>query len=75
MMRHFCQSVEGALKNWKRREWVSIMKSNSLKSVEEAQELFWKLHSEGKRVIPIGDCDNFDFKTGCRGHESKNANG
>ena len=24
---------------------------------------------KGHAVIPMGKCDNFDFKTGCRGHE------
>lgn len=24
----------------------------------------------GHEVIPVGDCDNFDFKEGCQGHEA-----
>jgi len=27
------------------------------------------LLSEGKEVIPIGQCDDWDYKTGCRGHK------
>lgn len=24
--------------------------------------------SEGKRVLPMGECEGFDFQTGCPGH-------
>lgn len=25
--------------------------------------------SQGKKVLPCGPCDNFDYQTGCKGHE------
>lgn len=65
---HVCQSVEGALKNWKAREWKSIAKSNGV-TVAEAKEAFWEYMREGKRVIPIGEaCEGFSYQTGCPGH-------
>lgn len=33
-------------------------------------ELMDKL-AEGKRFLPIGKCDNFDFQNGCQGHPSE----
>lgn len=34
----------------------------------EAIEYLEQCRDEGKRVIPLGECDNFDYQTGCRGH-------
>lgn len=24
--------------------------------------------AKGRRVLPLGECDNFDYQTGCQGH-------
>lgn len=67
-LRHVCQSVEGALKHWKAREWKSVAKQNNC-TVDEIKNEFWKLHAEGKRVIPFGEpCEGFNYQTGCPGH-------
>lgn len=34
----------------------------------ELKDELWQALKEGKKVIPTGDCDNFDYKKGCRGH-------
>jgi hypothetical protein len=67
---HLCQSVEGALKNWKKAEWKSLAKSNNC-SIDDMKEYFWNCLKEGKLVLPIGECDNFDYKKGCLGHENR----
>lgn len=36
---------------------------------DELKGVFLKMQSEGKRVFPLGDCDNFDYIVGCKGHE------
>lgn len=36
---------------------------------EEALELIFEFIREGKERIPLGRCDNFDFKKGCQGHK------
>lgn len=33
-----------------------------------ATELQWHLN-KGHRVIPIGHCPDFDYQTGCPGHD------
>lgn len=66
---HVCQSVEGALKNWKKSDWKFIAKSNGC-TPEQAKESFWDYLREGKQVIPIGkECDRFSYVDGCPGHE------
>ena len=38
-------------------------------TVKEIRD-FMKLQlAMGRRVLPCGDCDNFDYQTGCKGHE------
>jgi len=68
MKYHLCQSVERALKNWKSREWKSVAKENGI-SVEECKSIFRQYVREGKRLIPIGECEGFSYETGCPGHE------
>jgi hypothetical protein len=69
---HMSLSVRGAL-NWDKKrfkdacKWIT-KKDGTPFSPSGLREMFMDLLSEGKEVIPIGDCDNFDFKTGCKGH-------
>lgn len=72
---HLCQSVRGAIRNWNGRQWNDatewITRKDGTKFTgEELEHLFHTMLAEGIEVIPFGDeCDNFDPKTGCRGHE------
>lgn len=66
---HVCQSVDGALKHWRKREWLSVARSNNV-TIDAMKEKFRIMQFEGKRVIPLGDpCDGFSYLTGCPGHE------
>jgi len=66
---HVCQDVDGALRNWTKKQWQSVAKNNGM-SIDEAKAEFKKYQAEGKRVIPIGPaCEGFSFQTGCPGHE------
>ena len=39
-------------------------------TVEETKAVLLDELEQGHTVIPYGDCDNFDYKTGCMGHEN-----
>ena len=66
---HMCLDVRGALMNWNDREMKGVFKDNGrVLSVREAKEFLMDEIAKGHRVIPIGDCDTFDFETGCPGH-------
>lgn len=71
---HMCQSVRGALRNWSGKQWNDatewITRNDGTKfNGEELEHVFQTMLDEGKEVVPFGeDCDNFDFKTGCKGH-------
>ena len=69
---HMCLDIQGALNNAKGKPNKKLsyadhdngraMTYGELKSVLQESLI------EGKRVLPMGDCDNFDYQTGCRGH-------
>lgn len=35
----------------------------------EAKQNLLECLAQGKRFLPVGTCDNFDYETGCLGHE------
>ena len=73
-IKHIAQSVEGALRNWKDRDWKRCADENNC-TVNEVKDAFWSYLSEGKKLIPIGhECEGFSYQTGCPGHEVENEN-
>jgi hypothetical protein len=70
---HMCLSVRGAL-NWPLREqkqalkWCKREGGAPFRDVQELRSALMDELAQGHEVIPMTACDNFDFKTGCRGH-------
>lgn len=66
---HFCQSVDGAIKNWSTSQWADIAEANNI-TISAAKDAFIQYVREGKRVIPLGEpCEGFSYENGCQGHE------
>jgi hypothetical protein len=69
---HMCLSIKGALNNakYKKNHTKSYADNDdgSPMTYGELKEFLTQSLAEGKRVLPMGDCDNFDYQTGCRGH-------
>lgn len=72
---HFCMSIYGALKM--NKAGFDEIHTNCCKSDDgsrflspkEVRAELVKAASEGKRVLPVGECDNFDYQEGCLGHD------
>jgi hypothetical protein len=70
-----CQSVEGPLMNWNKRDWKSATKwikrrDGGIFTADELKAEFVELLAQGKRVIPFGKpCEGFSYQTGCPGHD------
>lgn len=64
---HFSQSIEGALKNWNRLEWLNVARNNGM-TIEEIKIEFEIMLVQGKRLLPLGDCEGFSYVDGCPGH-------
>jgi hypothetical protein len=68
---HFCVDIKGALRNWTKKSYKGFMVDDEGRtmSFQKAKlELIRQLQM-GRRVMPAGDCDNFDYQTGCKGHD------
>jgi hypothetical protein len=69
------QSIEGPLMNWSDQDWCDATKWTTRKdgtkfeSGSELKREYLRVHRDGWRVVPYGDCDNFDKEKGCQGHE------
>ena len=75
---HVCISVRGML-NWPLRETKrhvcgkhpTVTKDDGTRfaGVHEFRQMLMDELAKGHEVLPMGkECDNFDWKTGCRGH-------
>lgn len=71
---HLCVSVRGML-HWSnadaKRNMKSITKSDGTRylSVAEFRNALMDELAQGHEVLPTGECEGFDYKTGCPGHE------
>ncbi len=74
MNMHLSQSIRGPLTNWTPLDWKNATKwihkeDGSNYEPFELKQAFLDELAKGHEVVPIGKCDNFDFKEGCKGHE------
>lgn len=71
---HTSLSLEGALMNFKDREWKNCVTDADGKTLtpEEVKRGFIRMLSEGKKKIPFASgCEGFDYEKGCPGHPIK----
>ena len=68
---HMCVDISGALKNWSDRLWRGVVTDDNgrVLTLREAKQYFRAELAKGRAVLPCSDCDNFDYQTGCQGHE------
>ena len=73
-MIHMRASVRGML-NWDRRTTQRNLRSitktdgSRYRGVEEFRDALMDMLANGVEFVPMGECDGFDPKTGCPGHE------
>lgn len=68
---HMCMSIEGCLRNYKRRKINIFTNEDGTKtSDKDARKYLAECQSKGWKVIPLGEaCEGFDyFGGGCQGH-------
>lgn len=66
---HCCLDISGAIRNAKDFKGRITVDGKTLVTVQEIKAFFQEQLDMGRRVLPFGDCDNFDYLTGCKGHE------
>lgn len=65
---HCCISCEGGIAHAKYLKGNMTVDGKTLKTVKEVRDFFRGQLAMGRKVVPMGDCDNFDYQTGCKGH-------
>lgn len=70
---HCRLDISGGIKN--ARMWRNCITVDGwlLRTEKEVRAFFREQQAMGRKVLPIGDCDNFDYQTGCMGHPMEEA--
>lgn len=73
MIIHTCMSIEGAIINAKYLKGAITVDGYTLQTVKEIRDFMKGELAKGRRVLPMCRCSNFDYQTGCKGHERPEA--
>ena len=68
---HCCIDISGALKNLKSFRGAVTDNDGRPMTLLEFKAYLLNEQAKGHSVIPICDCDNFDYQHGCQGHEEE----
>lgn len=68
---HVFLDVKGALTNWDDKLLASCVAHDdgSPMTAREAKAFLLEELAQGHELIPMAECDNFDWKKGCLGHQ------
>lgn len=65
---HCCLDISGGIRNAKMLKGCITVDGHTLNTVKEIRSFLQEQLNMGRKVLPMGDCDNFDYQAGCRGH-------
>ena len=74
-MIHCCLDIKGGIMNARMLKGVITVDGNTLNTVKEIRSFLQEQLDMGRRVLPMGGCDNFDYQTGCKGHTVEETDG
>lgn len=65
---HMSLDIEGGIQNAELLCGAINVDGRTLETEQKVRAFLREQQAMGRRVLPMGDCDNFDYQTGCRGH-------
>ena len=65
---HCCVDISGILRSESLDGAMTDTETGHVLSDMEARKYLNECLEKGWKVLPMGDCDNFDYQTGCKGH-------
>jgi len=72
---HMCMSIRGFLnktgKDFTRSCRAFTDDAGRYMTPAQVRDAMYNELAKGHEVLPLGECDNFDFVKGCQGHEIK----
>ena len=69
MIRHLSLNIEGGIANAKDLKGCIKVDGRTLETVTEVRKFLRGQLAMGKKYLPCCRCSNFDYQTGCKGHE------
>lgn len=67
---HCSMDIEGGIQNAKYLVGaITLDNGKTLNTVKEVKDFLKECLKKGWKMLPCGDCDNFDYQTGCKGHQ------
>lgn len=61
---HVSLDIDGGIKNAQLLKGCITVDGRVLNTVKEIRAFLYEQKAMGREVLPIGDCDNFDYKKG-----------
>ena len=61
--------IDGGIKNARLLKGYITVDGRTLNTVKEIRAFLYEQKAMGRELLPIGDCDNFDYQKGCLGHQ------
>ena len=65
---HMCLDIQGGINNARCLKGNITVDGKTLRTEKEVKAFLREQLAMGRRVLPMCDCDNFDYQTGCKGH-------
>lgn len=66
---HMSLNIDGGIQNARLLKGCITVDGRVLNTVKEIRAFLYEQKAMGRKVLPMGDCDNFDYQTGCLGHQ------
>lgn len=66
---HVSLNIDGGIQNARLLKGYITVDGRVLNTVKEIRAFLYEQKAMGRKVLPMGDCDNFDYQTGCMGHQ------
>ena len=66
---HLCLDISGGIRNAKDLRGCITVDGRTLRTTAEVKNFLQGQLDMGRRVLPCGNCDNFDYQKGCLGHD------
>lgn len=66
---HLSLDIDGGIQNARLLKGCITVDGRVLNTVKEIRAFLYEQKAMGRKVLPMGDCDNFDYQKGCIGHQ------
>lgn len=72
---HLCLDIEGALNKARHDPNLAASMFAGISDSKEVIKILEQNLRIGRKVLPFGECEGFDYRTGCPGHEKPEVQG